>query len=68
VEYGVTADVTFEAWGTVLDELFASAADATVAVMVRPLDAVRPVERRTISVDGGACDLLLRRFLDELVY
>jgi SHS2 domain-containing protein len=65
---GVTSDVTFHAWGRSLEELFTAAADATLNVMVRSLDSVQPLETRCVSVEADALDLLLMRFLDELVY
>ncbi|TMB42441.1 MAG: archease [Deltaproteobacteria bacterium] len=65
---GVTSDVTFHAWGRSLEELFAAAADVTLNVMVRSLDSVRPLEMRSVSVEADALDLLLMRFLNELVY
>ena len=64
----VTSDVTFHAWADTLDELFVAAADATLNVMVRVLDSVRPIETRTASLEADGLDLLLRRFLDEQVY
>jgi len=68
VDDGVTSDVTFHAWAEGLDQLFVAAADATLNVMVRVLDSVRAVETRTASLEADALDLLLRRFLDELIY
>jgi len=65
---GVTSDVAFHAWGRSLEELFTAAADATLNVMVRSLDSVQPLETRSVSVEADALDLLLMRFLDELVY
>ena len=65
---GVTSDVTFHAWGRSLEELFSAAADATLNVMVRSVESVRPLETRSVSVEADALDLLLMRFLDELVY
>ena len=65
---GVTSDVTFHAWGASLEELFSAAADATLNVMVRSVEPVRPLETRSVSVEADALDLLLMRFLDELVY
>ena len=65
---GVTSDVTFHAWGRSLEELFAAAADATLNVMVRSVESVRPLETRSVSVDADELDLLLKRFLDELIY
>jgi len=65
---GVTSDVTFHAWGGSLEELFAAAADATLNVMVRSVESVRPLETRSASVEADELDLLLKRFLDELIY
>ena len=65
---GVTSDVTFHAWGSSLEELFAAAADATLNVMVRSVESVRPLETRSVSVEADELDLLLKRFLDELIY
>ena len=65
---GVTSDVTFHAWGRSLEELFSAAADATLNVMVRSVESVRPLETRSVSVEADALDLLLMRFLDELIY
>ena len=67
-EEGVTSDVTFQAWGHDLDEVFAAAADATVNVMVAALDSIHPHVSRTVAVDADALDLLLLRFLDELIF
>jgi len=68
VDDGVTSDVTFHAWAEGLEQLFVAAADATLNVMVRAVDSVRAVETRTASLEADALDLLLRRFLDELIY
>ena len=65
---GVTSDVTFHAWGGSLEELFAAAADATLNVMVRSVESVRSLESRSVSVEADELDLLLKRFLDELIY
>ena len=65
---GVTSDVTFHAWAGSLDQLFVAAADATLNVMVRSVESVRPLETRHVSVEADELDLLLKRFLDELVY
>ena len=65
---GVTSDVTFHAWGGSLEELLAASADATLNVMVRSVESVRPLETRSASVEADELDLLLKRFLDELIY
>jgi len=64
----VTSDVMFRARGRDLDALFTAAADATTNLMVRNLDAVAPRVSRAVAVHADALDLLLLRFLEELVY
>ena len=68
LEDSVTSDVTFRAWGGDLNALFMAAVDATTNVMVHPLDAVRPVRTVAVTVSAAGLDLLLFRFLDELIY
>jgi SHS2 domain-containing protein len=63
-----TADIAFEAWGKDLTETFQSAADATMNVMVEELDSIFPKERREISLEYDALDLLLFNFLQEFIY
>jgi SHS2 domain-containing protein len=64
----VTSDVTFRASGRDLDELFTAAADATTNCMVAGLDSVRPTSTLPVSLEADALDLLLMRFLDEIVF
>jgi SHS2 domain-containing protein len=68
LEDAVTSDVTFRASGRDLDELFTAAADATTNCMVEELDSVRPAVTLPLSVEAAALDLLLMRFLDEIVF
>jgi SHS2 domain-containing protein len=68
VEDGVTSDVTFRAWGRSLDELFGAAADATTSLMVDPVETVAPARALPVALEDTALDLLLARFLDELIY
>jgi len=68
LEEGVTADVTYRAWGDDLSELFAAAVDATVGTMLVSLDALRLTVPRRVSVRADALDLLLMRFLDEVIF
>jgi SHS2 domain-containing protein len=65
---GVTSDVTFRARGPDLDTLFTAAADATANLMVRRLDSIAPVVSIPVTVHADALDLLLLRFLEELVF
>jgi SHS2 domain-containing protein len=62
------ADVAFEAEGTTLGDLFAAAADATASVMCGNLEAIEDRVRRAIRLEEQSADLLLYRFLEELVY
>ncbi len=62
------ADVAFDAWGASLDELFSAAADATTNAMAADLEAIRDRERRTVVLEEESADLLLYRFLEELVF
>jgi len=66
---GITfADTAFEAWGRDLEETFRSASDATMNVMVEDLDSIQPKEKREISIEHDALDLLLFNFLQEFIY
>ncbi|MCX8071235.1 MAG: archease [Candidatus Binatia bacterium] len=62
------SDAGFEAWGTTLDECFHSAADALLALMVANPEAVEPRETRAFTVEHDDLDLLLVRFLEEILY
>ena len=62
------ADAAFEAWGATLEELFVAAADATTNTMAENLEAIRGRLHRPVRVDAESPDLLLFRFLEELVY
>ncbi len=68
LEDGVTSDVTLQAWGNDLDELFTAAANATVNVMVSRLESIAPAVTKTVAVDAEALDLLLLRFLEEIIF
>jgi SHS2 domain-containing protein len=63
-----TADIAFEATGRNLSELFTSAADATMNVMIDNLDAIEPGETRRIELKNDEIDMLLFDFLQELIY
>jgi protein archease len=60
-----TADIAFEATGRDLPELFTSAADATMNVMIENLDTIEP---RCIELKNDEIDMLLFDFLQELIY
>jgi SHS2 domain-containing protein len=63
-----TADVAFEAQGKDLAELFTSAADATMNVMVADLTSIDRREEIEFIVDHEQLDMLLFNFLQEFIY
>jgi SHS2 domain-containing protein len=68
LEDAFTADVGFVASGATLEECFTAAAEATLEVMLANVAALQPRERREVHVEAEALDLVLLRFLEELVY
>ncbi len=65
---GVTADLTFVARGATLPALFAAAAEALLAASVSDPASVEGRERVPIAFEEADLDLLLLRFLSELVF
>jgi len=63
-----TADAAFEAWGKTDDELFISAADAALNVMVEDLDSIGSKEERTIRCIAESYEMLLYHLLEEIIY
>ena len=68
LEDGVTSDITFRAWAPDLDQLFHTAAEATVQVMVESLVSIRATQTRTVRLHADSLDLLLFRFLNEQIF
>ena len=64
----VTSDLTFEARGASVGEVFVAASEALLAAAVERPEAVRDVVERRLALDDARLDALLRRFLSELVY
>jgi SHS2 domain-containing protein len=65
------ADVAFEARGGTLEELFTSAWEATLQVMLEDpaaLAARGSTESRNITVEESSLELLLHSFLQEAIY
>jgi len=62
------ADVAFEAEGTSLEELFTSAWDATLRVMIENPSALHGKSRKSIAIEEQSVELLLYNFLQELIY
>jgi SHS2 domain-containing protein len=65
---GATADATFVARGETLAELFAAASEALLAASVEEPASVAARERVAISLVEPDVELLLLRFLSELVF
>lgn len=63
-----TADVAFQATGETPEEMFISAAQATMAVMVPDLDSIDNLQTRRIYLKDDAIDMLLFQFLQELIF
>jgi SHS2 domain-containing protein len=51
-----------------LNELYAEAAGALFALLVHDLDAVRPLQTIDLQLTGADRELLLRDWLDELLF
>ena len=62
------ADVAFQAQGRNLAELFTSAWEATLSVMIEEAAALANHTCRQITVEEPKLDLLLYSFLQELIY
>ena len=63
-----TADVAFEAWGQTIEEMFISAAEATMNVMVADLEKIERRESREIEISSDAVDMLLFNLLQEIIF
>ncbi len=64
----VTSDLAFVARGATLDEVFAAAAQALLAASVEDPASVQERESRRLELAEPDLELLLLRFLNELVY
>lgn len=62
------ADIAFEATGATLEELFYSAADATMNAMVDDLSTIQRTTQKAVALEAEAADLLLVNFLQEVIY
>ncbi len=63
-----TADIAFEATGRSLEDVFTTAADATMNVMIEGLDSIKEKSRKTIDLENDQLDMLLFDLLQELIY
>jgi len=65
---GATSDLTFLARGPTLEAAFAAAAGALLAATVEEPETVARSECRSLSLEEPDLELLLARFLNDLVY
>jgi SHS2 domain-containing protein len=61
-------DVAFEASGKSREELFIAAAEATMNVMVENFENIQHQQEVVFNVEHPEFDLLLFKFLNELIY
>lgn len=64
----VTSDLSFEAWGASLEELFAAAADALAHASLGEEAHLASTEFHSVDLGEPDLELLLLRFLSELIY
>jgi SHS2 domain-containing protein len=62
------ADAAFEASGRTPEEVFRAAGDALMNLMVENIDSIGRKKNSTIAVDDFDMDMLLFKFLDELIF
>jgi len=62
------ADAGIETWGHTLEDIFTAAAEATIEVMANERRPQEPLRTETIELASDSLDLLLVRFLDEIIY
>jgi len=65
---GVTSDLSFVARGPTLETVFAASAKALLAATVEDPASVAPRLRREVLLEEPDLELLLLRFLNELIY
>ncbi len=65
---GATADLSFVARGPSAAAVFRAAAEALAAATVEQVDAVEARVTRSVRMQDTDLDLLLLRFLNELIY
>lgn len=65
---GATSDLSFVAWGPRCEAALAAAAEALLAATVEEPAAVGTSVVRTVELAEPSLDLLLLRFLNELIY
>ena len=65
---GPTGDLTFVAHGPTLEAVFAAAAEAFLAATLDETGAVEMRERRELALEEPDLELLLLRFVNQLVF
>ena len=65
---GATSDLAFVAHGPTVEAVFAAAAEALLAATVEDPGSVERRERRSVTLEEPDLELLLLRFLNELIY
>jgi SHS2 domain-containing protein len=65
---GATSDLSFVARGATLEALFAAAAEALLSATVEDPEGIGSGARRPIALEEPDLELLLLRFLNELIY
>lgn len=63
-----TADAAFEARGQSVEEMFTSAAEAVMNLMVEELDSIAEKEKREIRLEEESVEMLLFELMQELIY
>jgi len=63
-----TADVAFRAWGETIEEMFISAAEATMNVMVADLEKIERSRKIDIDLNADEIDMLLFNLLQEIIF
>jgi len=64
----VTSDLSFVARGATPEAVFAAAAEALLTATVEAPEAIAARERRSLALEEPDLELLLLRFLNELIY
>ncbi|OGR88940.1 MAG: hypothetical protein A2992_06855 [Elusimicrobia bacterium RIFCSPLOWO2_01_FULL_59_12] len=62
------ADVAVEVVAETVEELFAGAAEALLQIQIEDIESVQRRKRQTVKVSHDQMDLLLYRFLQELIF
>ena len=62
------ADAAFQATGATLEEMFTSAADAAMNVMVADLNTIADQHQKHIQLSDESLDMLLFQFLQEFIF